>query len=117
MTKKNMTIVFVSSLVFITSIFLVVALNLMQLIFIIKAEQRVGFIKLLKHENMRTEVLDVLYSGAFADHCTLNHAREMWVFKYTLETQFSYAIESIEDTFNGILQEQHTNKPMTCPYS
>lgn len=83
------------------------SLNVLGYTQVIKAEQRIDFIKLIEHESLSDSVLTALYMGLKADYCGLKADQSQLIFKYTLADEFGDKTRAIETLFTTTLKAQH----------
>ncbi len=101
--KKSLFIAFTLTFLLGLSFF---AINILQSIQIIKADQRIHFTKLLENENVSEKLKKSMYLGLFADYCGFKSDIDSAVFKYTLYSEMNGVINSIDDSFNTYLKDQ-----------
>ena len=78
------------------------------------ANQMINVVQVLGDENMSERLLTHMYGHVKDDYCLLNRDKENFVFKYTLNRQFTYTINEAEELFNTILKSQHGQGKIDC---
>ena len=94
--------------------FIVTMLNMFELLPIVRAEQRVHFVKLLSEENADHKALKVLYIALKADYCRMLNSKGNILFRYTLDPWKMDVLSNIENINATYLKRQDRELQISC---
>ena len=102
-------------LLFICGLFLLIAANLLEMTNIVRAQQRVEFIRLIEKQPNSDRVLKKLYIATMADNCGLQVDKDNLLFKFTLKQWIEKTLGEIDWAIQGPLLEQSKKISLNCP--
>jgi hypothetical protein len=112
--KKFKTLILSSMASFLLVGITIISMNLLEFSQLMRADVHVSSVRYIEGDNVRDEVLLILYDGLRDDYCGLKTDQQSLLFKYTLDEEFIEKITKIEKLFATILKKQYEQSIPDC---